>query len=264
MSCPVLFDRRLIRVKSDKRTQGEVARQYDVNVRTVRRWAAAGVNIQSDTAINAYLDARLHPGRAVDTPNLPATAPPPETPLKSTELARAYSFRTTDELINNLSDMASRSANELEADRITGASGPARARSAKVFNDAIHQLRLALVSRDELQSSTGASYSAAEVAFVFAQIFAGIRNLLSDEFPRMVVSDAYNQGLIEPENRTALEEMICKVVTGSVFSAFSEAGAHMGSLMLESRHLSTLRERQRLFYEVVGAWRGRDDLGNIE
>jgi hypothetical protein len=47
-----------------------------------------------------------------------------------------------------------RAMRDLEAARLTGG-GPAVARASKVFNDAVHQLRQALISRDQLQASAG-------------------------------------------------------------------------------------------------------------
>jgi hypothetical protein len=45
-------------VDKPKRTQSEVAKMRGVNIRTVKRWAKLGANIQDDAAIDSYLDAR--------------------------------------------------------------------------------------------------------------------------------------------------------------------------------------------------------------
>jgi hypothetical protein len=182
---------------------------------------------------------------------------------KPAELAQTYSFRTTEELIDNLSDLASWAAKDLTTARITRGGSPSVARTARVFNDSIHQLRLALCSRDELQSSSGHSYSAMEVAYMCAQVFTTIRDISQGEFLRLLVTEYETHSLTDPRDRALLEEVIQDAVKCAAFPALSETGAYTASLMLENRHLSTLRDRQRLFYEVMHAWRERDNLDEV-
>jgi hypothetical protein len=77
----------------------------------------------------------------------------PSAKLDQELTATDYDFTSTEKLIGNLSALAGRAMRDLEAARLTG--GPAVARASKVFNDAVHQLRQALVSRDQLQASAG-------------------------------------------------------------------------------------------------------------
>jgi hypothetical protein len=106
-----------------------------------------------------------------------------------------------------------RAMRDLEAARLTGG-GPAVARASKVFNDAVHQLRQALISRDQLQASAGLP----------------IKNTL----------------------QTAVLPCVC------------ETGAHLSALMLKTRKLSTLRQRQELFHAITEAWTPEDQLGGVD
>jgi hypothetical protein len=147
---------------------------------------------------------------------------------------------------------------DLEAARLTGG-GPAVARASKVFNDAVHQLRQALISRDQLQASAGASYSPEEIAWAFAQIFSEVRHLLTDQFPQMAEQVLlWDKGAIASQDRVTVEEAIKNTLKSAVLPCVCETGAHLSALMLKTRKLSTLRQRQELFYAITEAWTPED------
>jgi hypothetical protein len=143
---------------------------------------------------------------------------------------------------------------DLESARLTG-SGPAVARASKVFNDAVHQLRQSLISRDQLQASAGAAYTPQEIAYAFAQIFMGVRHLLTDQFPPMLEQVLWDKGAIDSQNRVIVEESIKSTIKTVVLPCFCETGAYFASFMLKNRKLSTLRQRGHLS-RVKPSWRG--------
>src|ERR1700745_378157 len=99
------------------RTQAEIAAQYKVNVRTVRRWVERGVDIQNEADIAEYLS-----NRKITPPRPGNVSPPPRPPVDAVASPpdESFDFTTTDRLISNLSDMAGRAARDLEAARASG------------------------------------------------------------------------------------------------------------------------------------------------
>jgi hypothetical protein len=231
------------------RTQAEVAAKYKVNVRTVRRWVERGVDIQNDASISDYLANRK------SAPTQPTIAQTNPQPVEAMQLPdEAFDFTTTDRLIANLAAMTGRAARDLEAARATGL-GSSVARASRVFSSASYELRQALVQRDQLKASSGASYSPSEVAYAFAQIWVTLRHILSDDFPRAAEQASWDAGIIEPQHRAVLEGVIRTVVQTTVFPCFSETGAHFAAMMAGHRNTSTLKQRENLYHAVQQAWK---------
>jgi hypothetical protein len=90
-----------------KRTQQQVADMRGVCVRTVKRWAKAGVDIQDDAAIDKYIAERARPGKTDDDSHKPerpiVQAPQQATQQENTALqARSpaeYDFSTTEKVV---------------------------------------------------------------------------------------------------------------------------------------------------------------------
>jgi hypothetical protein len=247
--------------ETKKRTQAEVAKLRDVNIRTVKRWAKAGVDLQSDESIGAYLETRKHSGKP-ESDRTPLAVASNSTPSQSQPLepiGPPPSFRTTEDLIANLDNMASTAFAELRAARLAGASGPSVARLAKVFNDSINQLRLTLLERDRLQASSGTTYASEEIFATLSPILLELRFMLQNQIVVAATNAAAQAGLIEVTDRAKLEACLQTVVVATLFPCLCETGAHFASLMLKNRHLSTLKDRQRLFEEMVLCWKGGGD-----
>jgi hypothetical protein len=240
-----------------RRTQAEVAKLRGVHIRTVKRWTKAGCDIQSDESIDAYLETRKHSGKP-EPDRAPLAVASNSTPSQSQPLESIGpppSFRTTEDLIANLDNMASTAFAELRAARLAGASGPSVARLAKVFNDSINQLRLTLLERDRLQASSSTTYAAEERFPTLSSILIEVRSTLQNQYPVAATASAIRAGLLDVADRDKLEKCLQTTMVATLFPAFCETGAHFASLMLKNRHLPTLRDRQRLFEEMTLAWR---------
>jgi hypothetical protein len=245
-------------------SSAEIAEKFKVSRRTAQRWIKEGAPVDDPAAMRLWIEEhQAHFGRSKFMSGEPSKAEPyrPAAQLDQELTAADYDFTSTDKLIGNLSSLAGRAMRDLEAARLTG-SGPAVARSSKVFNDAVHQLRQSLISRDQLQASAGASYTPQEIAWAFAQIFSEMRHLLTDQFPKLAEQAAWDKGLIESHSRILLEGILKDVIKTSVLSAFCETGAYFASFMLKNRKLSTLQQRQDLFHAVTQAWSPEDIEGS--
>jgi hypothetical protein len=236
-------------------TSAELAKQFNVTRRTAQRWIKAGAPVEDTARMAIWIDEhQSHFGRSKFMSGEPAKATYGPAAPPSLELTAAdYDFTSTDKLIGNLSSLAGRAMHDLEAARLTG-SGPAVARASKIFNDAVHQLRQSLISRDQLQASAGASYSPAEISWAFAQIFVTLRYMLTEALPRAAEQDAWDAGIVDLKNRIVLEGIIRDAVRLTVLPSFSESGAHFSAIMTENRNVSTLRQREELFNAIKRAW----------
>jgi hypothetical protein len=246
-------------------TSAEIAKQFKVTRRTAQRWIKAGAPLDDPAKMALWIEEhQAHFGRSKFMSGEPSLGPSMTPPVSAQELTDAdYDFTSTDKLIGNLSALAGRAMRDLEAARLTGG-GPAVARCSKVFNDAVHQLRQALISRDQLQASAGAAYTPQEIAWAFAQIWSEMRHLLTDQFPMLAEQAAWDKGLVELQNRILLEGILRDMIKTTVLSAFSESGAHFAAMMLKNRKVSTLQQRQDLFSAVTQAWTPDDFAGVAE
>jgi hypothetical protein len=233
----------------------ELAKQFKVTRRTAQRWIKAGCPADDPGAMALWIEShQAHFGRSKfmsGEPSERASTPPLASAQELT--ATDYDFTSTDKLIGNLSALAGRAMCDLEAARQTG-SGPAVARASKVFNDAVHQLRQSLISRDQLQASAGASYSPEEIAFAAAQIFIGMRHLLTDQFPSMAEQVAWDKGVVDLKNRILLEAVIRDVIQTVVLPCLCNTGVHMAAMMSKTRKVSTVAQRRELFSAITTAW----------
>ncbi len=241
----------------------ELAKQFKVTRRTAQRWLKAGAPVNDPQAMRLWIEShQAHYGRSKFTSGESISEPyKPAAQLDQELTDTDYDFTSTEKLIGNLSALAGRAMRDLESARLTGG-GPAVARASKVFNDAVHQLRQALISRDQLQASAGASYSPEEIAWAFAQIWSEMRHLLTDQFPSMAEQVLWDSGVIDSRNRVTVEESIKNTIRTAVLPCFCETGAYYASFMLKNRKLSTLRQRQDLFSAITQAWTP-DDLGAV-
>jgi hypothetical protein len=236
----------------------ELAKQFKVTRRTAQRWIKVGAPVDDPEKMAIWIgEHQSHFGRSkfesgepsAAARDMAAVAFPPALELTDTD----YDFTSTDRLIGNLSALATRAMRDLEAARLSGSS-KAIALSSRVFKDAIYELRQALVQRDQLAASAGASYSAEEIAFVAAQIFMGIRHLLTDQFPAAAEQAAWDKDLVDLKNRVLLESVIRDVIQTVVFPCLCDTGAHMASMMAKARKVSTVAQRRDLFSAITAAW----------
>jgi hypothetical protein len=240
-------------------TSAELAEKFKVTRRTAQRWIKSGAPVDDPAEMAIWIeDHQAHFGRSKFTAGeTPAATPYKPVPQfdQSAHLTDAdYDFTSTEKLIGNLSALAGRAMRDLESARQTTGGGPAVARASKVFNDAVHQLRQALISRDQLQASAGACYSPEEIAYAFAQIFSEMRHVLTDQFSMQAEQALWDRGIVDSQNRIAVEETIKNTIRTVVLPCFCETGAYFASFMLKSRKLSTLRQRQDLFHSITQAW----------
>ena len=244
----------------------ELAKQYKVTRRTAQRWLKAGAPVDDPAGMALWIDShQAHFGRSKYlSGEAPAERSRPAPRLDQAAQALTeedYDFTSTERFISNLSALAGRAMRDLEAARISGG-GTAVARASKVFNDSCHQLRLALVSRDQLQASAGQSYSVEEISFCLAQIFMELRHLLTDQFPRMAEQLAWDQGLVDLPNRILLEHLLRDFIKTAVLPCLCDTGAHVSAAMMKSRKVSTVAQRRELFSAITAAWTP-DDLGVV-
>jgi hypothetical protein len=156
--------------------------------------------------------------------------------------------------------MACRAAADLEIARASGANIRAVRVASQTLTDAVNQLRQVLISREKMEQSQSATYSAREIAFVLNQILCGVRSTLETATPRLIARHLKDKNLIDASNAAVVEHAINRYIRDGVFLTLSENFAEVALQLADCTHKSTIAERRDLHLATLRAWRGTDSL----
>jgi hypothetical protein len=233
------------------RTQKEIAEAYGVNIRTVKRWSKAGVDIQSDTAIKQYREECVHPGKFEDdtqreTPAVSVAHAEQPVERPAAVVQANYDFSSIDRLIKSLSEMAAKAASDLEAARTSGRSERIVRVASQTFADSMRELRQALVQREKVEQSQVESYPLSDVLAVFARFAQMLRWMSFEAIPTTICNELENSALVDPLSRAAVEDVVSRAIKNGLFPAISDFGAALPDFLLDVKREISLDDRQKL------------------